>query len=615
MTREENEKRLAYLKNIVLNMPEKPGSYQFYDENKNIIYVGKAKRLKQRVSSYFHKEVDRFKTKVLVSKIRDISYTVVKTEEDALLLENSLIKKYNPRYNVLLKDGKTYPSICITNEYFPRIFKTRNINKRFGTFFGPYPHVGSMYAILDIIKRLYKPRTCRLPLTKEGVQQGKFKPCLEYHIHNCDAPCIGKQSYEEYQENMNQAREILKGNTREVSKRLYQLMMKNAELLKFEAAEDIKKKISLLNEFVAKSEVVSHTIDDVDVFTIVDDETNHNAYINYIHVRKGTINQSFTYEYKRKLDESDEELLITAIPDIRERFKSHAKEIIVPFEMEWKIKGAEFFVPQRGDKKHLLELSEMNGKQYKFDRLKQSEKLNPEQKHTRLMKELQAKLKLPKLPYQIECFDNSNISGMDAVAGCIVYKGMKPSRKDYRKYNIKTVVGPDDYSSMQEVVRRRYSRMIEEQTSLPDLIITDGGKGQMEVVREVVADELHLDIPIAGLAKDDRHRTNELLYGFPPQTIGLDVKSELFKVLTQIQDEVHRYAITFHRNKRSKHALHSELDDIKGLGPKGKEALLKELKTVKYIKESDSQQLIKVLGASKGTIVYKHFHPEMPETE
>ena len=615
MTREENEKRLAYLKNIVLNMPEKPGSYQFYDENKNIIYVGKAKRLKQRVSSYFHKEVDRFKTKVLVSKIRDISYTVVKTEEDALLLENSLIKKYNPRYNVLLKDGKTYPSICITNEYFPRIFKTRNINKRFGTFFGPYPHVGSMYAILDIIKRLYKPRTCRLPLTKEGVQQGKFKPCLEYHIHNCDAPCIGKQSYEEYQENMNQAREILKGNTREVSKRLYQLMMKNAELLKFEAAEDIKKKISLLNEFVAKSEVVSHTIDDVDVFTIVDDETNHNAYINYIHVRKGTINQSFTYEYKRKLDESDEELLITAIPDIRERFKSHAKEIIVPFEMEWKIKDAEFFVPQRGDKKHLLELSEMNGKQYKFDRLKQSEKLNPEQKHTRLMKELQAKLKLSKLPYQIECFDNSNISGTDAVAGCIVYKGMKPSRKDYRKYNIKTVVGPDDYSSMQEVVRRRYSRMIEEQTPLPDLIITDGGKGQMEVVREVVADELHLNIPIAGLAKDDRHRTNELLYGFPPQTIGLDVKSELFKVLTQIQDEVHRYAITFHRNKRSKHALHSELDDIKGLGPKGKEALFKELKTVKSIKEADSQQLIKVLGASKGTIVYKHFHPEMPETE
>ena len=615
MTHEENEKRLAYLKNIVLNMPEKPGSYQFYDENDTIIYVGKAKRLKQRVSSYFHKEVDRFKTKVLVSKIRDISYTVVKTEEDALLLENSLIKKYNPRYNVLLKDGKTYPSICITNEYFPRIFKTRNINKRFGTFFGPYPHIGSMYAILDIIKRLYKPRNCRLPLTKEGIQHGKYKPCLEFHIHNCGGPCINKQSYEEYQENMNQAREILKGNTREVSKRLYQLMMKNAELLKFEVAEDLKTKISLLNEFVAKSEVVSHTIDDVDVFTIVDDESNHNAYINYIHVRKGTINQSFTYEYKRKLDESDEELLITAITDIRERFKSHAKEIIVPFEMEWKMKDTEFFIPQRGDKKHLLELSEMNGKQYKFDRLKQSEKLNPEQKQIRLMKELQTKLKLPKLPYQIECFDNSNISGTDAVAGCIVYKGMKPSRKDYRKYNIKTVVGPDDYSSMQEVVRRRYSRMIEEQTSLPDLIITDGGKGQMEVVREVVVDELHLDIPIAGLAKDDRHRTNELLYGFPPQTIGLDVKSELFKVLTQIQDEVHRYAITFHRDKRSKHALHSELDDIKGLGPKGKEALLKELKTVKSIKEADNQQLIQVLGTAKGTIVYKHFHPETSETE
>ena len=615
MTHEENEKRLAYLKNIVLNMPEKPGSYQFYDENHTIIYVGKAKRLKQRVSSYFHKEVDRFKTKVLVSKIRDISYTVVKTEEDALLLENSLIKKYNPRYNVLLKDGKTYPSICITNEYFPRIFKTRTINKHYGTFYGPYPHVGSMNAILDIIKRLYKPRTCRLSLTKEGIAQGKFKPCLEYHIHNCGGPCINKQSYEEYQENMNQAREILKGNTREVSKRLYRLMMKNAELLKFEVAEDLKNKISLLNDFVSKSEVVSYTIDDVDVFTIIDDDNNRNAYINYIHVRKGTINQSFTFEYKRKLDERDEELLITAIPDIRERFKSHAKEIIVPFEMEWKMKEATFVIPQRGDKKHLLELSEMNGKQYKFDRLKQAEKLNPEQKQTRLMKELQEKLRLPKLPYQIECFDNSNISGTDAVAGCIVYKGMKPSRKDYRKYNIKTVEGPDDYASMQEVVRRRYSRMKEEHLPLPDLIITDGGKGQMEVVREVIADELHLDIPIAGLAKDDRHRTNELLYGFPPQTIGLDVKSELFKVLTQIQDEVHRYAITFHRNKRSKHALHSELDDIKGLGPKGKEALLKELKTVKSIKEADNQQLIQILGASKGMIVYKHFHPEMPETE
>ena len=615
MTHEENEKRLAYLKNIVLNMPEKPGSYQFYDENHTIIYVGKAKRLKQRVSSYFHKEVDRFKTKVLVSKIRDISYTVVKTEEDALLLENSLIKKYNPRYNVLLKDGKTYPSICITNEYFPRIFKTRTINKHYGTFYGPYPHVGSINAILDIIKRLYKPRTCRLPLTKEGIAQGKFKPCLEYHIHNCGGPCINKQSYEEYQENMNQAREILKGNTREVSKRLYRLMMKNAELLKFEVAEDLKNKISLLNDFVSKSEVVSYTIDDVDVFTIIDDDNNRNAYINYIHVRKGTINQSFTFEYKRKLDERDEELLITAIPDIRERFKSHAKEIIVPFEMEWKMKEATFVIPQRGDKKHLLELSEMNGKQYKFDRLKQAEKLNPEQKQTRLMKELQEKLRLPKLPYQIECFDNSNISGTDAVAGCIVYKGMKPSRKDYRKYNIKTVEGPDDYASMQEVVRRRYSRMKEEHLPLPDLIITDGGKGQMDVVKEVVVDELQLNIPIAGLAKDDRHRTNELLYGFPPQTVGLDIKSELFKVLTQIQDEVHRFAITFHRDKRSKHALHSELDDIKGLGPKGKEALLKRLKTVKGIKDADYQEIVSILGQAKGTLVYKHFHPDSTTTE
>ena len=615
MTHEENEKRLAYLKNIVLNMPEKPGSYQFYDENHTIIYVGKAKRLKQRVSSYFHKEVDRFKTKVLVSKIRDISYTVVKTEEDALLLENSLIKKYNPRYNVLLKDGKTYPSICITNEYFPRIFKTRTINKHYGTFYGPYPHVGSMNAILDIIKRLYKPRTCCLSLTKEGIAQGKFKPCLEYHIHNCGGPCINKQSYEEYQENMNQAREILKGNTREISKRLYRLMMKNAELLKFEVAEDLKNKISLLNDFVSKSEVVSYTIDDVDVFTIIDDDNNRNAYINYIHVRKGTINQSFTFEYKRKLDERDEELLITAIPDIRERFKSHAKEIIVPFEMEWKMKEATFVIPQRGDKKHLLELSEMNGKQYKFDRLKQAEKLNPEQKQTRLMKELQEKLRLPKLPYQIECFDNSNISGTDAVAGCIVYKGMKPSRKDYRKYNIKTVEGPDDYASMQEVVRRRYSRMKEEHLPLPDLIITDGGKGQMDVVKEVVVDELQLDIPIAGLAKDDRHRTNELLYGFPPQTVGLDIKSELFKVLTQIQDEVHRFAITFHRDKRSKHALHSELDDIKGLGPKGKEALLKRLKTVKGIKDADYQEIVSILGQAKGTLVYKHFHPDSTTTE
>ena len=607
MTKQENEERLARLKNIVLSMPEKPGSYQYYDENHTIIYVGKAKNLKRRVSSYFHKEVDRYKTKVLVSKIHDISYTVVNTEEDALLLENSLIKKYNPRYNVLLKDGKTYPSICVTNEYFPRIFKTRHINKKVGTFFGPYPHIGSMYAVLEVIKKLYKPRTCRMPITREGVDEGRYKPCLEYHIHNCGAPCINKQSYEEYQENMRQAREILKGNTREVSKYLYDLMMKNAELLRFEIAEEYKKKYQLLDEFEAKSEVVSHTITDVDVFTIVNDDANKNAFINYIHVKNGTINQSFTYEYKRKLEESDEELLITAIPEIRERFHSTSKEIIVPFEMEWKLKDATFFVPQRGDKKHLLELSEMNCKQYKFDRLKQAEKLNPEQKQTRLMKELQTKLKLPKMPYQIECFDNSNISGTDAVAGCIVYKGMKPSRKDYRKYNIKTVEGPDDYASMQEVVRRRYSRMIEEETALPDLIITDGGKGQMDVVREVIVDELHLDIPIAGLAKDDRHRTNELLFGFPPQTIALPPESELFKVLTQIQDEVHRYAITFHRDKRSKHALHSELDDIKGIGPKAREALLSKFKSVKKMKEASLEQLSEVLGPHKAEILAKYF--------
>ena len=607
MTKQENEERLARLKNIVLSMPEKPGSYQYYDENHTIIYVGKAKNLKRRVSSYFHKEVDRYKTKVLVSKIHDISYTVVNTEEDALLLENSLIKKYNPRYNVLLKDGKTYPSICVTNEYFPRIFKTRHINKKVGTFFGPYPHIGSMYAVLEVIKKLYKPRTCRMPITREGVDEGRYKPCLEYHIHNCGAPCINKQSYEEYQENMRQAREILKGNTREVSKYLYDLMMKNAELLRFEIAEEYKKKYQLLDEFEAKSEVVSHTITDVDVFTIVNDDANKNAFINYIHVKNGTINQSFTYEYKRKLEESDEELLITAIPEIRERFHSTSKEIIVPFEMEWKLKDATFFVPQRGDKKHLLELSEMNCKQYKFDRLKQAEKLNPEQKQTRLMKELQAKLKLPKMPYQIECFDNSNISGTDAVAGCIVYKGMKPSRKDYRKYNIKTVEGPDDYASMQEVVRRRYSRMIEEESALPDLIITDGGKGQMDVVREVIVDELHLDIPIAGLAKDDRHRTNELLFGFPPQTIALPPESELFKVLTQIQDEVHRYAITFHRDKRSKHALHSELDDIKGIGPKAREALLSKFKSVKKMKEASLEQLSEVLGPHKAEILAKYF--------
>lgn len=609
MNKEENLKRLEHLKTIVASMPEKPGTYQYYDESHTIIYIGKAKNLKRRVASYFHKEVDRFKTKILVSKIFDISYSVVNTEEDALLIENQLIKQYQPRYNVLLKDGKTYPSICVTNEYFPRIFNTRTINKKYGTFFGPYSHISSMYAILAIIKKTYKPRTCRFPITKEGILKGKYKPCLEYHIGNCGAPCINKQTYEDYQENIRQAKEILKGNTRDVQRILRQQMEQYAKELRFEEAEICKQKFIALENFAAKSEIVSYTITDVDVFSIDNDETNKNAFINYIHVTNGAINQSFTYEYKRKLDESDAELLNEAIPEIRERFKSKAKEIIVPFELDFKIKGADFFIPQRGDKRHLLELSQMNAKQYKFDRLKQTEKLNPEQKQTRLMTELRDKLKLPKLPYTIECFDNSNISGTDAVAGCIVYKKMKPSKKDYRKYNIKTVEGPDDYASMQEVVRRRYSRMQEEGTPLPDLIITDGGKGQMEVVRAVIEDELHLHIPIAGLAKNNKHRTNELLYGFPPQTIGLKTDSELFKALTQIQDEVHRYAISFHRNKRSKHQLHSELDDIQGIGTKTKETLLKEFKTIQKIKTTDIQELTNIIGKSKATLIFNYFHP------
>lgn len=608
MTKEENQKRLAYLKNIVSNLPNKPGTYQFYDKEHTIIYVGKAKNLKNRVSSYFHKETDRFKTKVLVSKIYDITYTVVNSEEDALLIENQLIKQYQPRYNVLLKDGKTYPSICITNEYFPRIFNTRTINKRYGSFYGPYSHISSMYAILEIVKKLYKPRTCRFPITKEGIEQKKYKPCLEYHLGNCGAPCIGKQSYEDYQQNMAQARQILKGNTREVQRLMKAKMEECAAELRFEEAEVYKQRYIALENFAAKSEIVSYTIADVDVFSIVNDDSKKNAFINYLHVTNGAINQSFTFEYKRKLEETDAELLNEAIPEIRERFKSTAKEIIVPFELDFHIKDATFFIPQRGDKKHLLELSEMNAKQHKFDRLKQAEKLNPEQRQTRLMKELQDRLKLPKLPYQIECFDNSNISGTNAVAACVVYKGMKPSKKDYRKYNIKTVVGPDDYASMQEVVRRRYKRMIESEIPLPDLIITDGGKGQMEVVRTVVEDELQLAIPIAGLAKDNRHRTNELLYGFPPQTIGIPTNSELFKVLTQIQDEVHRFAISFHRDKRSKHQLHSELDDIKGIGSKSKEQLLQHFKTVKKIKEADIQELTEIIGSTRATLLYNYFH-------
>ena len=608
MTKEENEKRLQYLKSIVARLPEKPGSYQYYDEEGTIIYVGKAKNLKARVSSYFHTEVDRFKTKVLVSKIHDISYTVVNSEEDALLLENELIKKYNPRYNVLLKDGKTYPSICITNEPYPRIFKTRNINKKFGSYFGPYSHISSMYAVLELINKLYHPRTCRLPLTKESVAAGKHQVCLEYHIKNCGGPCIGRQSYEDYQKNIAQAREILKGNTRQILRDMRNEMMQLAEQLRFEEAEEMKRKYLLIDSFVSKSEIVSHTIDNIDVFSITNDERV--AYINFIHVAGGAINQSFTFEYKKRLNESEEELLQLGIVEMRARFKSTSREIVVPFDPQMTMEGVTFTIPQRGDKKTLLDLSMMNGKQYKFDLLKQAEKLNPEQKQVRLMKELQEKLGMKKMPYQIECFDNSNISGSDPVAACVVFKSMKPSKKDYKHYNIKTVVGPDDYASMKEVVRRRYSRLVEEEQPLPDLIVADGGRGQMEVIREVVEDELHLDIAIAGLAKDDRHRTNELLYGFPPRVIGLKTDSELFHVLTRLQDEVHRFAITFHRNKRSKHALHSELDEIKGIGPKSRDLLLKKLKSVKQIKTSDIQVLTSILGTSKAQIVYNYFHKE-----
>ena len=593
---------------IVRAMPDKPGSYQYYDAAGTIIYVGKAKNLKNRVSSYFHTEVDRFKTKVLVSKICDISYTVVNTEEDALLLENALIKKYNPRYNVLLKDGKTYPSICITKEYLPRIFPTRTINKKWGTYYGPYSHVGAMHGVLDLIKQLYRPRPCKQPMTEEGVKTGKYQVCLDYHIKKCGGPCVSRQSWDDYQQNIRQAREILKGNTREVERELMERMQQLAEELRFEEAEELKRRYLLLEQFVAKSEVVSHTIDNVDVLTITNDEKV--AYVNYIHVSNGQINQSFTFEYKKRLDETDEELLQLAIAEMRERFKSTAKEIILPQEVDINLGGVTITVPQRGDKKTLLDLSLMNGRQYKFDRLKQSEKLNPEQKQVRLMKELQDLLHLPKMPYQIECFDNSNISGTDAVAACVVFKKMKPSKQDYRRYNIKTVVGPDDYASMKEVVYRRYKRLTDEEQPLPDLIIADGGKGQMEVIRQAVQDELGLDIPIAGLAKDNRHRTNELLYGFPPRVIGIKDTSELFRVLTQLQDEVHRFAITFHREKRSKRALHSELDNIKGIGPKTRDELLKALKSVRRIQEAELAQLEQVVGAAKASMVYQHFHPE-----
>ena len=613
MTKEENEKRLAYLQGIVRRLPDKPGSYQFYDQDHTIIYVGKAKNLKSRVSSYFHTEVDRFKTKVLVSKIHDISYTVVNTEEDALLLENSLIKKYNPRYNVLLKDGKTYPSICVTNEYLPRIFKTRTINKKWGTYYGPYSHVGSMYAILEIIKELYQPRTCRQPITKEGIESGKYKVCLDYHIKKCQGPCTGKQSHEDYQKNIAQAREILKGNTRAVLREMKDEMLRLAEELRFEEAEEVKRKYLALDGFVSKSEVVSHTINNVDVFTITSDEKM--AFINYLHVSNGSINQSFTIEYKKKLNETDEELLQLGIVELRARFKSDAREIIVPQEVDVELENVRFTVPKLGDKKTLLDLSAMNGKQYKFDRLKQAEKLNPEQKQVRLMKELQEKLHLPTLPYHIECFDNSNISGTDAVAACVVFKKMKPSKSDYKRYNIKTVVGPDDYASMKEVVGRRYQRLVEEQQPLPDLIVADGGKGQMEVIREVIQDELHLDIPIAGLAKNDRHRTNELLFGFPPMSVQLKTDSELFHVLTQLQDEVHRFAIEFHRNKRSKRALRSELDNIPGIGEKTRDGLLNGLKSVRRIREADLDTLSALIGPAKARLVHDYFHPENTQPE
>ena len=604
MTKEESEKRLERLKSIVGNLPNKPGSYQFYDEHGDIIYVGKAKNLKNRVSSYFHKEVDRYKTKVLVSKIADITYTVVNTEEDALLLENSLIKKYKPKYNILLKDGKTYPSICVTKEMFPRIFKTRTINKKWGTYYGPYSHLASMYAVLELIKKLYKPRTCRFMITKEDIAHKKYKPCLEYHIHNCGAPCIGKQSYESYKENMAQACEILKGNTRGLQRILLEQMQQLAENLEFEEAESVKQKYLLLENFCAKSEVVSHTINNVDVFTLTEDDKT--AYVNYLHVMNGSINQAQTFEFKKKLNESNEEIMPLAILQIREKMESHAHEIIIEEEINMSVNGAVFTIPQRGDKKALLELSKMNGKQYRFDRLKQAEKLNPEQKAVRLMKEIQEALKLPNLPYHIEMFDNSNISGSDAVAACVVFKKMKPSKNDYRRYNIKTVTGPDDYASMEEVVRRRYSRLIEEQQPLPDLIITDGGQGQMGIVKKVIEGELHLHIPIAGLAKNDKHRTNELLYGVPPVVIGMKQESELFKLLTSMQDEVHRFAISFHRNKRSKHALHSALDDIKGIGPKSKEALLKTFKSVKRISHASMEELATCVGRAKAELIYEY---------
>lgn len=601
-SKKEESKRSEYLKGIVSNLPEKPGIYQYLNEEGTIIYVGKAKNLKRRVYSYFSKEHEPGKTRVLVSKIADIRYIVVNTEEDALLLENNLIKKYKPRYNVLLKDDKTYPSICVQNEYFPRVFKTRKIIRNGSAYFGPYSHLPSMYAVLDLIKHLYPLRTCNLNLSPENISSGKFNVCLEYHIKNCAGPCIGKQSQEEYLKNIGEIKEILKGNTNEISRLLLEQMQTLAAEMKFEEAQKVKEKYLLIENYRSKSEVVSAVLHNVDVFSIEEEEPN-TAFINYLHITNGVINQAFTFEYKKRLNESKEELLTLGIIEMRERYKSSSKEIIVPFELDMELNNVVFTVPQRGDKKKLLELSILNVKQYKADRLKQAEKLNPEQRNMRLMKEIQEELHLKELPMQIECFDNSNIQGSDAVAACVVFKKAKPSKKDYRKYLIKTVVGPDDYASMKEVVRRRYQRAIDENAPLPDLIITDGGKGQMEVVREVIEEELHLSIPIAGLAKDNRHRTSELLFGFPPQTIGIKQHSPLFRLLTQIQDEVHRFAITFHRDKRSKRQVASALDSIKGIGEKTKTALLKEFKSVKRIREASLEDISKVVGEAKAKIV------------
>ena len=612
MEKDEKEKLQTYLMGIVNNLPECPGCYQYLDDTGTIIYVGKAKNLRRRVYSYFSKEHDSRKTAILVSKIRDIKYVVVKTEEDALLLENNLIKQWSPRYNILLKDGKTYPSIVVTNEYLPRIFQTRKIDKRLGTFFGPYSHIPTMYLLLELIKKLYPLRRCHDTITADSIEKHKHKECLEYHIKNCKAPCTLRQSREEYMENIAEAKEILKGNTAQIERQLVQKMQEHAAKLEFEEAEAIKRKYILLENYRSKSEVVSNTLHNIDVFNIENDEKV--AYINYLHVTNGCITQAFTFEYAKRLDEPEEDLLAAGIIEMRQRYKSESKEVIVPFPVEHLSNDLTLTVPQKGDKKKLLELSKLNVLQYKKDRIKQSDKLNPEQKQVRLMKELQDALQLPTLPMQIECFDNSNISGTDAVAGCVVFKKCKPSKQDYRKYNIKTVNGPDDYASMQEVVRRRYNRMIDEGTPLPDLIITDGGKGQMEVVREVVEDELHLSIPIAGLAKNDRHRTNELLYGFPPQIIAMKTDSSLFRLLTQIQDEVHRFAITFHRDKRSKHQIASALDAIPGIGPKTKALLLRKWHSVKRIREAEEAELAEVIGTVKAKILKEKLAEEVEKS-